>query len=126
MKTVAVCADAPPVARTRLADYVELTKPRIALLVLFTVGIGYVLAAGAGLHWLALMHTLIGTAFVAAGASALNQYLERRTDALMRRTENRPLPAGRMHTIEVLAFGITLGVGGVAYLVVSLQQPWAA
>ncbi len=127
MKTVAVLADAeaPPAVRTRLADYVELTKPRIALLVLFTVAVGYGLAAGPAFQWLALLHTLVGTALVAAGASALNQFLERRSDALMRRTENHPLPAGRLFPVEVLAFGLVLGVGGLVYLGVALQQLWA-
>jgi protoheme IX farnesyltransferase len=126
MKTAVVCADAPPIARTRFADYVELTKPKIAVLVLFTVAISYVLAAGASLQWLSLLHTVVGTALVAAGASALNQYLERRSDGLMRRTENRPLPAARVTPLEVLLFGLALGAGGVAYLAVALQQPWAA
>src|SRR5947209_15055829 len=75
---------------------------------------------------LILAHTLIGTALVAAGASALNQLLERHTDALMRRTENRPLPSGRLQPVEVLAFGMVLGVVGVAYLASFLHQPLAA
>lgn len=124
MKTAVVCADAPPLVRTRFADYLELTKPRIAVLVLFTVAIGFILAAGSAINWLMLFHTVFGTALVAAGASALNQYLERRSDALMHRTENRPLPAGRLLPIEVLSFGLSLGIGGVAYLAVTLLQVW--
>jgi protoheme IX farnesyltransferase len=120
----------PPVSlavpRTRFADYLELTKPRIAVLVLFTVAAGAMLAAGGRVHLPVLLHALVGTGLVAAGASALNQLLERNTDARMRRTENRPLPAGRLHPLEVLAFGCGLGFVGVAYLVVSLQRPWAA
>jgi protoheme IX farnesyltransferase len=124
VKTAVVCADAPPLVRTRFADYLELTKPRIAVLVLFTVAIGFILAAGSAINWLMLFHTVFGTALVAAGASALNQYLERRSDALMHRTENRPLPAGRLLPIEVLSFGLSLGIGGVAYLAVTLLQVW--
>jgi protoheme IX farnesyltransferase len=112
--------------RTRAADYVELTKPRIAVLVLFTVAAGAKLAAGGNLFMPVLLHTLLGTGLVAAGASALNQLLERNTDALMRRTEDRPLPAGRLHPLEVLAFGCALGLIGVVYLAVMLQRPWAA
>jgi protoheme IX farnesyltransferase len=112
--------------RTRFTDYLELTKPRIAVLVLFTVAAGAMLAAGGGVHVPVLLHTLLGTALVAAGASALNQLLERHSDALMRRTENRPLPAGRLHPLEVLAFGCGLGLVGVVYLAVMLQRPWAA
>jgi protoheme IX farnesyltransferase len=72
------------------------------------------------------LHTLFGTALVAAGASSLNQLLERRSDALMRRTENRPLPSGRLHPLEVLALGCILGIAGVAYLAITLQRPMAA
>jgi protoheme IX farnesyltransferase len=112
--------------RTRLADYVELTKPRISLLVLFTVAAGAVLAAGSAVYLPVLLHTLVGTALVAAGASALNQLLERNSDALMRRTESRPLPGGRLHPAEVLLFGCGLGLSGVVYLAIALQRPWAA
>ncbi|HJT78487.1 MAG TPA: UbiA family prenyltransferase, partial [Gemmataceae bacterium] len=103
-------------AWTRAADYLELTKPRVAVLVLFTVAIGYLLAGGHHLGLASLGHTLLGTALVAAGASALNQLIERRSDARMKRTRNRPLPAGRLRPGEVLVFGLALGAGGVAYL----------
>jgi len=72
-----------------------------------------------------LFHVLFGTALVAAGASTLNQLLERRTDARMRRTENRPLPAGRLLPAEALLFAALLGAGGVAYLALTLPY-WAA
>jgi protoheme IX farnesyltransferase len=122
----AVLTEAAPLTRTRLADYAELTKPRIAVLVLFTVAIGALLASR-GLPYLpVLLHTLLGTACVAAGASALNQLFERNSDGYMRRTENRPLPSGRLQPMEVLVFGLTLGIGGVLYLAVCLHQPLAA
>jgi len=113
-------------ARSRFVAYAELTKPRIALMVLFTVVIGAVLATGRRLDLLLLAHTVLGTTLVAAGASALNMYLERRADARMRRTENRPLPAGRLRPSEALLFGSALGVGGIAYLWAVLPQGWAA
>lgn len=123
----AVCSEVPSQIRTRLTDYIELTKPRVAVLVLFTVAAGALLAAG-GLpdRPLDLVNTLLGTALVAAGASALNQLLERHSDGLMHRTEHRPLPAGRMLPGAVLAFGAGLSVFGVAYLAVTLRQPTAA
>ncbi len=100
----------------RAADYVELTKPRIASLVLVTVVVAaFVADWGPPGVWL-LLHTLVGTALVAASASALNQWLERDTDALMARTENRPLPAGRLSGGEVVAFGLASVVLGTAYL----------
>jgi protoheme IX farnesyltransferase len=113
-------------ARGRLADYVELTKPRISVMVLLTVAAGALLgSAGVPDGWV-LWHTLFGTALVAAGASALNQLLERDSDACMGRTENRPLPAGRLQASDVLVFGIVLGIGGIAYLALFLPRPLAA
>jgi protoheme IX farnesyltransferase len=109
-----------------VADYVDLTKPRIAVLVLFTVAAGVLLAAGRSLHVVVLINAVCGTAFVAAGASALNQWLERHSDARMRRTENRPLPSGRLQPAEAVVFGVLLAVAGVAYLAVALAKPWAA
>jgi protoheme IX farnesyltransferase len=123
---VSVCAEAPVLARPRIADYVELAKPRVAVLVLFTVGAGVLLASGRDLHLMVLLHTVFGTALVAAGASALNQWLERDSDALMRRTEKRPLPSGRLQGLEVFIFGLLLGLGGVLYLALSLDHKLAA
>jgi protoheme IX farnesyltransferase len=122
----AVLEQAPPVARPRVADYVELTKPRVAVLVLFTVAAGALLASHGMPNWLLLFHTLAGTALVAAGAAALNQYLERHSDVHMHRTENRPLPAGRLQPAEVLVFGAALGAAGVTYLALALPRPLAA
>jgi heme o synthase len=120
-----VCTQALPVTRPRWLDFVELTKPRIALLVLFTVAIGALLARPHTPDVGQLLHTLIGTALVAASASALNHLLERHTDARMRRTENRPLPTGRLQPAEVLCFGVGLGVGGLAYLALTCRHPLA-
>jgi protoheme IX farnesyltransferase len=113
-------------ARGRAADYLALAKPRVAALVLFTVAAGALLAAGRSVEWPLLVHAVLGTALVAAGASALNQWLERDRDARMRRTENRPLPAGRLQPLEVLVFGAGLGAAGVLYLALALPRPAAA
>src|SRR5262249_11247795 len=118
-----VCPEALPLTRSRLADYLELTKPRVGLLVLFTVAARAWLAADRALDAAGLVHTLVGTALVVAGASALNQLLERHSDALMHRTENRPLPAGRMQPLEVFLFGMSLGLFGLTYLAVTVRQP---
>ena len=124
MKTAA-CAPALALQRSRVFDFVELTKPRVAVLVLFTVAAGAVLA-GRGTPDLALLlNTLCGTALVAAAASALNQLLERHSDALMRRTENRPLPAGRLLPIEVLVFGVVMGMAGLGWLALTAKHPLA-
>jgi protoheme IX farnesyltransferase len=100
----------------RLADYLTLTKPRISLLVLLTVSAGYALGSTDGWHALPLARALFGIALVAAASSAFNQLFERDSDALMRRTRNRPLPAGRLTPAEVTVFGLVTGFLGVAWL----------
>jgi heme o synthase len=100
----------------RLGDYLELTKPRISVLVLVAVSVGFALGSQGTVQFPLLAHALFGIALVAAGSSALNQFLERETDRLMPRTARRPLPSGRLMAGEVLAFGILSGVLGVFYL----------
>jgi protoheme IX farnesyltransferase len=107
-------------------DYLELTKPRIAMLVLVTVAVAMCLAGwGPPNAWL-LAHTLLGTALVAASASALNQWLERDTDACMARTADRPLPAGRLSGVQVLSFSALTIAVGVVYLAVAVGLVTAA
>jgi len=113
-------------AVSRFADYRELTKPRIAVMALFTVGIGYLMAAGPSANLLVMLHTLIGAGLVAAGGSALNQFLERDIDGRMRRTANRPLPAGRLQQDEAFLFGLLLGTLGFVYLLMLVPEPSAA
>lgn len=112
----------------RTVDYVELTKPRIAVLVLVTVVVGACVGSwGPPLAEPTLLfHTLLGTALVAGSASALNQWWERGTDARMPRTMDRPLPAGRLGTSQVLAFGLTTVVLGIVWLVVAVNALTAA
>src|SRR5208283_1255155 len=117
---------APSLVQARVTDYLELIRPRVSLLVLFSVAAGFFLATRGTLDIAQLIHTLIGTALVAAGASSLNQLLERHSDALMQRTENRPLPSGRLQPVEVLILGTVLGTSGLVYLAVALRQPLAA
>jgi protoheme IX farnesyltransferase len=103
---------------SRIADYVELTKPKIAVMVLVTVAVAaFVANWGPPAGWL-LAHTLIGTTLVAASASAFNQWIERDTDALMVRTADRPLPAGRLSGSQVITFGAITIVLGIVYLAV--------
>lgn len=98
------------------ADLIELTKPRITSLVLVTTAIGYFMGTQGPLDVARLVNTLLATALVAGGASALNQYLERDLDGLMRRTADRPLPQGRLSPVTALAFGVALCIAGVLYL----------
>jgi protoheme IX farnesyltransferase len=103
-------------ARPRIADYVELTKPRIGALVLITTIVGFVAASDGDVAVARLLHTILGTALAAAGANALNQYLERDRDALMHRTAGRPIPSGRVPATDALLFGLAACALGVAYL----------
>jgi protoheme IX farnesyltransferase len=97
-------------------DYVELTKPRIAIMVLVTVAVSSLVARWGQPDPLVILHALIGTFFTAASASALNQWLERRRDSLMERTADRPLPSGRLSPKEVLAVSLIWIVFGTVYL----------
>ena len=100
----------------RLADYLELTKPGITRMVLVTTAVGYALASVGAIHVGGLLHTLIGTALVSAGAGALNQEREWRTDARMQRTRDRPVPGGRIPARRAMLFGALLAVAGLTYL----------
>jgi len=105
-------------------DWIVLAKARITALVLVTTAAGYVMGSGSDLTRLAI--TLVGTALAASGAAALNQVVERRWDALMRRTAARPVAAGRIAPLAGLAFGVGLSVAGVALLAVFVNAITAA
>ena len=125
---MATVADTRATALTgaRLADYLQLTRPRLSAMALLTVAIGAALASGGAPDWRVLTHTLIGAALVAAGASVLNQLLECESDGLMYRTRARPLPSGRVRPGDALVFGLASAVGGVVYLALTLPSPLAA
>ncbi len=107
---------ARPSVWRRAADYLALSKPKIMLMELVTVAAATVAAVHGAPDARLLGHALLGTFLVAAGASVGNQWLEWRSDALMDRTADRPLPSARMSRGEVAAFGAVVTLGGVAYL----------
>ena len=113
-------------SRTRVVDLVELTKPRITFLVLVTTAVGFYMGSSDGINFLLLFHAILGTALVASGASALNQYVERNLDARMVRTRNRPLPDGRLLANEALIFSVVISVAGVVYLLYLVNAMTAA
>jgi len=113
-------------ADSRLADYLQLVRPRVAVMVLVTVALGGWLAASGLAPPMALWHAVLGVGLVTAGASILNQLLERDTDARMYRTRHRPLPAGRLGAYEVLTLGSTASVTGFVYLALTVPDPTAA
>ena len=100
----------------RVGAFIALTKPRIALMVLITVAVGFLLGARGTIPALTMILSMVGTGCVAAGASVWNQVIERDRDALMKRTANRPIPSGRVTVAEATIFGTVLAVAGVATL----------
>jgi len=107
-----------------LADYWALTKPEVNFLILITTFAGFYLAREAGWRdfpFLLSINALLGTLLVASGTGTLNQYIERRFDAQMRRTARRPLAAGRLKPAAVLWFGLALSVVGSLYLVAAVN-----
>lgn len=109
-----------PTVRERLSYFVELTKPRILIMILLTVVMAMVAAGNAGL--LVALNACIGTAMVAASASVLNQWLERDRDAIMKRTSKRPIPMGRIASSQAAWMGWLLVVVGSAYLCLLVNQ----
>jgi heme o synthase len=99
-----------------IKDYIALTKPRVTWLILMSTGVGYFFGAQNGWHLATLIHTIIGTGLIASGTAALNQWYEREADAKMRRTQARPLPAGRLVAWKALVFAILISAAGFAEL----------
>ena len=117
MKTAAIeNPDVVPARGRLVGDFFELVKARLTLLVLLTTAVGYYLGTQSPLDSVALFHVVFGTAAAAAGAAALNQWWEHQLDALMHRTRERPVPAGRMRPFEALSLGAALSIFGVGYL----------
>jgi len=111
-------------AGSTLSDYWALTKPEVNFLILITTGVGFYLGCGSEarpMTFLGLFNTLLGTLLVASGTGTLNQYIERKFDAEMRRTARRPAAAGRLKPAAVLVFGIALAGAGSVYLAVAVN-----
>ncbi len=106
---------------SRIADYTEIAKPRISLMVLVTVSCGYVLSMETPIVAFTLIHACLGIAVVAVGSSAVNQWIESETDGRMRRTMNRPLPSGRLTASEVLLVGLFAAIVGCGYLAMTVN-----
>ena len=106
----------------RIADFLELTKPRVSLMVLVTTFVGYYLGSDSAPGYSRLVATLIGTALASGGTLALNQFLERRSDALMERTRRRPLPDGRIQPAEALVFGVAVAAAGLLVLAFAVNS----
>ncbi|HKV06016.1 MAG TPA: heme o synthase [Candidatus Acidoferrales bacterium] len=101
--------------------YVALTKPDVTFLVALTTLAGFYLGSRGTLDWPLLLHTVFATLLVAGGTAALNQYIEREMDSVMRRTAARPLPSGQLRPRDVLVFGVATIVVGAAWLAVAVN-----
>lgn len=99
-------------------DYLELTKPKVVLLMLITSLVGMFLATRAGVPWTVLLFGNLGIALCAGGAAAVNHVVDRRIDAVMARTHKRPLAEGRVSPFAALTFALALSVAGLALLLV--------
>jgi protoheme IX farnesyltransferase len=113
-------------ARTRgaskLSAYMELTKPRITMLVVLTSAAGFCLGSTGAIDYLKLLHLSLGIALLSSGIATLNQFMERDTDRLMRRTESRPLPTGRLLPTHALVYGLGLSVVATLYLAIFINE----
>jgi heme o synthase len=101
--------------------FADLVKARLTSLVLVTTAVGFYVGWQGPMNWLLFCNALAGTALVAAGASALNQWLEKDFDAKMRRTQSRPLPSGRLQPATVAVFGGVTSVAGLIYLALAVN-----
>lgn len=106
----------PSAAPSRAMAYLTLTKPDVSFLVVLTTLAGYYLGSRGPLDWLRMAQTVFGTTLIAAGTSALNHFIERASDAHMRRTSARPLPSGQLRPRDAAIFGAALVVVGSIYL----------
>lgn len=104
--------------KEKLAAFLELTKPRIAFMLVLTSAAGFYLGSAKGsFDFLLFINSMIGITLLAFGVATLNQFIERRTDALMERTANRPIPTNKVSPVEALVFGLILTVSAEIYLV---------
>jgi heme o synthase len=98
--------------------YLDLTKPRIAAMIVVSTAVGYYFGQDSGFAFWPFFHAVIGTALMAAGSATLNQWYERDIDARMQRTRKRPLPSGIVTPNQAFWYGVALSVAGLAQLAV--------
>jgi protoheme IX farnesyltransferase len=114
--TAKLITEAAPVEKGWLAVYADLFKARLTSLVLLTTVVGFYLGSRGPVDFVLMGQVLLGTALLAGGGAALNELLEREYDAKMRRTQDRPLPSGRLKPQTVLAVGCMSAIVGLGYL----------
>ena len=107
--------------KEKFSAYSELTKPRIAFLLVLTAAAGFYLGSDGGFNWTLFIHSMLAITLLAFGSATLNQFIERNIDGLMERTANRPLPSGRLSGKEALVFGILLCLAAEIYLIFAVN-----
>ena len=123
MDTIIAEINEPKIAgiREKVAAYIELTKPRIAFMLVLTTAAGFYLGTKGQMDWVLFANSLIAITLLAFGVATLNQYWERETDQLMERTASRPLPTKRVSPVEALVFGLLLCVSAELYLLLAVN-----
>jgi heme o synthase len=116
-----IVGDSPPQIGEKLTAFLDLTKPRITVLVVLSALAGFALGSPHSIDWIQFFHTAVGVALLSSGIAALNQYLERDLDALMQRTKNRPLPTQRLTPGAALGFGVAISAVAGVYLATYLN-----
>lgn len=120
LRTATLTMERPSVHQ-RAMDYLALGKPRVVVMILAVTMAGFYMGASQTPDWLLLLHVLLGVALSAGGTLALNQFMERHEDALMERTQGRPLPEGRILPVAALMSGVVSVVVGLCYLMVAVN-----
>ena len=112
----------PLPAKSKVSAFIELTKPRITILILISTALGYYLAESEMINYLNFFYTILGTAILSGGAGTINHCIEKDLDMLMDRTKSRPIPAGLISIKTALSFGLAQSIIGFAILWVLVNQ----
>ena len=112
----------PLPAKSKVSAFIELTKPRITILILISTALGYYLAESEMINYLNFFYTILGTAILSGGAGTINHCIEKDLDMLMNRTKSRPIPAGLISIKTALSFGLAQSIIGFAILWVLVNQ----
>ena len=112
----------PLPAKSKVSAFIELTKPRITILILISTALGYYLAESEMINYLNFFYTILGTAILSGGAGTINHCIEKDLDMLMDRTKSRPIPAGLISIKTALNFGLAQSIIGFAILWVLVNQ----
>ncbi len=111
-----IAVNPPLTISEKVGAYLELTKPRITFMVVLSALAGFCMASKGSINWIQFLHFALGVSLLSSGTSTLNQFIERESDKLMRRTMSRPLPAGKLSATAALMFGLLTALLGEAYL----------